>query len=86
MHNACRCPQCYGLREHMLDATGKDYGLPRAPGCARARGLTLANQEHCQQTLTCTCTDCRLDRTRLIEEAPQRRARIRQPWEPKRAA
>lgn len=24
----CKCPYCYGLREHMEALTGKTYGLP----------------------------------------------------------
>lgn len=30
--DGCRCPQCYGLREYMLERLGQDYGLPVAVG------------------------------------------------------
>jgi hypothetical protein len=32
-HTECKCPQCWSLAEYMTAMTGKDYGLPRAPGC-----------------------------------------------------
>jgi hypothetical protein len=30
----CKCRDCLGLAEYMLEATGHDYGLPRSPGHA----------------------------------------------------
>jgi hypothetical protein len=32
--HGCRCRHCFGLAEYMDGLTGRDYGLPRAPGHA----------------------------------------------------
>ena len=40
----------------------------------------------CDRTMTCTCINCQQQRTRLIQEAPKRRRRIKQPWDVRHAA
>ena len=76
----CRCRECFGLAEFMHRLTGKDYGLPRAPGHS---SLLPEELDPCDKTLTCGCARCESERE-------QRRAialkRISQPWEPKRRA
>lgn len=88
--NGCRCPQCWGLAEYMQQLTGKDYGLPNAPGCtATLRVLTtgpaptslVALDRTCDGSMTCSCPDCeqeRAQRVRLGGRDP------RQPWDAKK--
>lgn len=70
MSSACRCSRCYGLREHMLDLTGKDYGLPAAPGHEPVRlriltpdpeppaSLAVLVVPECDGSMTCDCAGC----------------------------
>jgi hypothetical protein len=80
----CCCPQCYGLREFMLDATGQDYGLPPAPGHTALRpvvalaGVTIGEQ--CTGRYDCSCTRCSEQRAVLVR-TPHSRDK-RQPWQP----
>ena len=39
--NGCRCSSCYGFAEFMDQVTGREYGLPRAPGCEHAESAKL---------------------------------------------
>jgi hypothetical protein len=38
----CRCRECFGFAEYMLEGTGQDYGLPRSPGHARPKPAPVA--------------------------------------------
>lgn len=75
MHDSCRCPQCFGLRELMLETTGKDYGLAPAPG-------HLPDPDPlkpvCTGQLTCTCPDCQAQRAQLTRAGSRDRP---QPWD-----
>ena len=81
MSNDCRCPQCFGLREYMLQLTGKDYGLPRAPG---HNVVEIPIGPVCDGTYECACPKCVKQRRQAAEKARQV-THIRQPWEPKPA-
>lgn len=70
----CRCSQCFGLAEYMLDVTGKDYGLPRVAGHAPA----LVDPDPCDGSMTCSCKNCSEERRRRIVR-PIRQPK--QPWE-----
>jgi hypothetical protein len=76
--DGCRCPDCFSLREYMLELTGRDHGLPAAPG--HGRRLRVVERPH---SMTCDCRRCEAERAVRAEEA-ERVAEIRQPWEPKR--
>lgn len=61
----------------MLLETGKDYGLPAAPGCG-ASPLVVADP--CDGSMTCPCGPCdRERRSRIARD-------VRQPWELEKAA
>jgi hypothetical protein len=71
----------------MLEITGKDYGLPPAPGHVPARlhvvtpgpDVTVTVEAVCTGRMTCPCRRCsaeRAERLRGVREAPQ-------PWHPK---
>lgn len=68
----CKCPECYGLAEHMLTVTGRDYGLEHAPG------HTVLLPDPCEGTLTCDCDRCDEQRAKLVSVP---RPRIKQPWD-----
>lgn len=78
----CKCAACYGAAEFMMDLTGKDYGLPRAPGHRpqRLRVIPAAVRvvSDCDGTLTCECARCERDRRERVAAASRT---IRQPWE-----
>ena len=74
-HKGCRCAQCYTLAEFMLEETGRDHGLPRAPG----HGPSPALSEACAGTMTCPCSRCRAERDAALQR-PRRTSRL--PWEP----
>lgn len=57
MPDGCRCTQCWGLAEHMLEETGNDLGLPAAPGHARLRVVTAGSACHGYQN-ACVCPNC----------------------------
>lgn len=61
--DGCRCSQCWSLREYMLRLTGKDYGLPAAPG--HAPGLSLV-EDPCDGSYCCECAKCRAEVRELI--------------------
>ena len=91
---SCRCAQCWGLQEYGL-AHGRDYGLPRSPGCGHNQPVKLSvltfgetpenvvklpTVVRCDGSMTCPCDSC----------ADERAARARvgqrdteQPWVPK---
>lgn len=69
----CKCSQCFGLAEYMFQVTGKDYGLPRAPGCL----ITPIVLDPCDGSMTCECGRCVSERRSL----QGRRRVVRQPWE-----
>lgn len=91
---SCRCSKCWGLAEYML-AQGKDFGLPRSPGCGnnqpiKLRVLTfgaepdnvvvLPARTTCDGSMTCPCDDCADERARRLRATAGDR---RQPWQPK---
>ena len=57
----CKCESCYGLREHMVELTGKDFGLPAAPGHAPVVELVP-----CDGSYTCGCSKCREEVRALV--------------------
>lgn len=74
---SCRCSQCYGLREYMLQLTGKDYGLPKAKGC---NGAWVAFVVHgCDGSMTCSCSRCEQERAERVRTAGLRT--VKQPWD-----
>lgn len=87
-HTGCKCRECFGFAEYMLAATGKDYGLPRAPGhdSVRLRVLTFDKDEpdgvvsevRCSGRMTCECPSCAADRAERVQRGVQH---PRQPWE-----
>ena len=83
MPQGCRCPACYGLAEYMLAVTGRDYGLPPAPGHhtsdSGSDGLVV-----CDGGMTCECAACVGERRVRVLNA--HRPAPRQPWEIRRAA
>lgn len=83
--DGCRCRECYGLREYMLEHTGRHHDLPTAPG-----HLTVAlhelDQPVCSGILTCPCPICQQERVASIHRHRQQRQRPpRQPWETRAA-
>lgn len=61
--SGCRCPECWSLREHMLEETGKDYGLAPAPAPHnQPRALVREVQADCS-SMTCVCERCQSERT-----------------------
>lgn len=88
----CSCPQCYTLREWMLDhRMTPPAGLPEAPGheTARLRVVTGPRAEPltapaCSGLPTCPCAACARERDRLVRRGV--RETPRQPWEPKARA
>ena len=79
----CRCPQCWTLCEFMQAETGRDYGLPAAPGHHTQTVGPFEPLDPCAGTMTCDCKRCRLER-QVRQNARARR--VRQPWEPLRRA
>lgn len=73
----CKCSECYGLREYMLDLTGKDYGLKPAPGHT-ADAPALPGTKPCDGSMTCRCEDCENEKLELIV---RRYNTVKQPWE-----
>jgi hypothetical protein len=73
----CRCSDCFGLREFMVELTGNDHGLEPAGGHVEAQA--------CSGLLDCDCDRCERERARFVRDA-RLAARPRQPWEPKRRA
>ena len=43
--NGCKCAQCFGMAEFMLQVTGRDYGLPRAQGHPRLRAVSERREQ-----------------------------------------
>lgn len=74
----CKCSQCFGLAEYMFQVTGKDYGLPRAPGCL----ITPIVLDPCDGSMTCECARCVSERRSRIMR-PIRPAK--QPWDADRS-
>ena len=77
---SCLCSECWGLQEYGL-AHGKDYGLPRAPGCGYngpvklsvlTFGATPDNLVElprfvtCDGSMTCPCDDCSEERLERV--------------------
>lgn len=84
-HDGCRCRECWGLAEYMLATTGRDHGLPRAPGHITAR-LDELDAPACDHTLTCPCATCQQERVAAIHRQWERRRKPpRQPWEARAA-
>lgn len=91
----CRCPRCWGLAEYMQQATGKDYGLERAPGCGVAlRVLTTdphpdrlvalpSDPDPCSGGYDCVCRACVKDRASRVRSGVRE---PRQPWHTRKAA
>lgn len=71
----CKCRECFGLREVMVGLTGRDHGLPQAPG-----HVVATPKPSCDNTLVCICPDC------ASRRAQMRPAAVRQPWEPRRTS
>lgn len=61
----CRCPECWGLAELMLELTGKDYGLPRAPGHVPF----AVDVTPCDGSYTCLCDACKAERAERVWKA-----------------
>jgi hypothetical protein len=84
--NGCRCRDCWGLAEVMIQMHGDDFGLERAPGhptMMRLRITTGGVPEAvtCDSSMTCGCERCVGER----EARAARAAETRQPWEPRPA-
>ena len=75
---SCRCRDCFGLAEHMLLLTGKNYGLKAAPGHSSANHQPLTDTPACDQSMTCPCKACATERSKLVV---LRHKPVRQPWE-----
>jgi hypothetical protein len=76
-HSAgCRCSLCFGLHEFMERLTGKDYGLPKAPGITPEP--VKAEPTPCE-SMTCICPKCSAKRAQM------RPKRVPQPWDVRRA-
>jgi hypothetical protein len=74
----CQCPLCFGLAEFMLKETGKDYGLPKAPGHPPHPATLSAEPTPCE-SMTCICPKCSAKRAQM------RPKRVPQPWDVRRA-
>jgi hypothetical protein len=81
----CRCRECFGLAEFMLQVTGNAHGLPRAPGHNTApepQKATLRPVEACNGTMVCECQRCAQERSERVRRPPKQ---PKQPWEAKAA-
>lgn len=76
--DGCRCRECFGLAEFMLQATGSTHGLPRLEASPVARKSVLSVVDTCTGTMTCECPVCSQERS---ERMSRPRKRVRQPWE-----
>lgn len=56
----CKCAQCYGLREYLIDHGLDPRGLPAARGHQSVKVI-----EPCDKTYVCTCRSCKESRKRL---------------------
>lgn len=79
----CRCRECYGLAEYMRDLTGRDYGLPSAPGHHTLRVVTPGTAPPeaivdpvvvCDGSYVCGCLKCVAERRELVQAAARRNA------------
>ena len=85
----CKCRECFGLAEHMLQLTGRDYGLPRASGHSRPFAPVLilnsknrvVEEQQCTGSYTCSCPLCAAEREHRVTHLTRRPKRTRQPWE-----
>lgn len=62
----CKCPSCWGFAEYMRQLTGKDYGLPAAPGHAPEPDET---SPPCQGGYVCPCPKCRAEVAERLQQA-----------------
>lgn len=74
MHSeGCKCRECFGLAEYMLEATGRDHGLQHTlrvvtPGPPVLMSLETA----CDGTMVCVCRHCADERARRIRKGVRR--------------
>lgn len=80
----CKCRHCYGLAEYMAHLTGREYGLPAAPGHTTQLTLVaMPGETLCNGRLDCQCKNCRTDRAQHLRLAQQRQDEDDQPWMPR---
>ena len=73
----CKCKDCYGLAEYMMDLTGKDYGLKRAEG-HKGDSPPMPGVKECNGSMTCECKECSRQKQLLVTK---HKGPAKQPWE-----
>jgi hypothetical protein len=99
IRDGCRCQECWGLAEHMLLSTGRDFGLPRAPRphdptsrlhivtAGASEGISFAGPLHddkpCTGGMLCDCKNCSAEIAARVQRGPG--TGKQQPWSPRPA-
>jgi hypothetical protein len=99
IRDGCRCKECFGLAEHMLLSTGRDFGLPRAPRphdptsrlhvvtAGPSNGITftgpLQDEKPCTGGMLCACKRCSAEIAARVQQGGKGAGA--QPWTPRAA-
>lgn len=69
-HNpGCKCRECYGLAEYMLEHRGRDFGLPATKITVLTYGPPIQSVEDlCDGTMLCQCKACTAERAARIKQ------------------
>lgn len=69
-HNpGCKCRECYGLAEFMLEHRGHTFGLPATRITVLTHGPPITSLEDaCDGSMLCPCRACSAERAERIKQ------------------